>query len=100
MNKGRTIFAQLMDCFLSPYAFNQIVDKHRGDYRSRKLSCLDQFRAMAFAQLTARESLRDIQNCLTAFETKLYHAGLAGPVSPRRQTTVRPSLVVTAWIGT
>lgn len=80
MNKGRTIFAQLMDCFLSPYAFGQIVDKHQGDYRIRKLTCLDQFRAMAFAQLTARESLRDIQNCLTALEGKLYHAGLAGPV--------------------
>ena len=84
MNKGRTIFAQLMDCFLSPYAFNLIVDKHQGDYRIRKLTCLDQFRAMAFAQLTGRESLRDIQNCLTALEGKLYHAGFAGP--PSRST--------------
>ena len=81
MNQGRTIFAQLMDCFLSQYAFYQIVDKHRGDHRVRTLSCLDQFRAMAFAQLTGRESLRDIQNCLTAFQDKLYHAGFRGPIS-------------------
>ena len=81
MNQGRIIFAQLMDSFLSQYAFNQIVDKHRGDHRVRTLSCLDQFRAMAFAQLTGRESLRDIQNCLTAFTDKLYHVGFRGPVS-------------------
>lgn len=81
MNQGRTIFAQLMDCFLSQYAFNQIVDKHQGDRRVRTLSCLDQFRAMAFAQLAGRESLRDIQNCLSAFSDKLYHAGFRGPVS-------------------
>jgi len=81
MNQGRTIFAQLMDCFLSLYAFNQIVDKHGGDHRVRTLSCLDQWRAMAFAQLTGRDSLRDIQNCLAAFGDKLYHAGFRGPIS-------------------
>ena len=80
MNQGRIIFAQLMDCFLSQYAFNQIVDKHQGDRRLRTLSCLDQFRAMAFAQLTGRESLRDIQNCLAAFADKRYHAGFRGPI--------------------
>jgi hypothetical protein len=81
MNQGRTIFAQLMDCFLAQYAFGQIVDRHHGDHGTRTLSCLDQFRALAFAQLTGRESLRDIQNCLSAFEDKLYHAGFRGPVS-------------------
>jgi hypothetical protein len=81
MNPGRIIFAQLMDCFLSPYEFGKLVAKHRGDHRVRTLSCLDQFRAMAFAQLTGRESLRDIQNCLAAFNDKLYHAGFRGLVS-------------------
>ena len=81
MNQGRTIFAQLLDCFLSQYAFNKIVDKHGGDHRVRTLSCLEQWRAMAFAQLSGRESLRDIQNCLTAFGDKLYHAGFRGCVS-------------------
>jgi hypothetical protein len=94
MNKGRTIFAQLMDCFLSQYAFNQIVDKHRGDYRVRTLSCLDQFRAMAFAQLTGRESLRDIQNGLTALSDKLYHAGFSGPVS---RSTLADANELRAW---
>lgn len=81
MNKDRTIFAQLMDCFLTRYAFQQIVDKYQGDRRVRTLTCLDQFRAMAFAQLTGRRSLRDIQNCLCAFSHKLYHAGFRGPIS-------------------
>ena len=81
MNQGRTIFAQLMDTFLSQYDFDQIVAKHRGDHRVRSFSCRDQFRAMAFAQLTGRESLRDIQNCLSALRGKLYHAGFRGPVS-------------------
>jgi len=81
MNKGRLIFAQLMDTFLPQYEFAKLVAKHRANHRVRTFSCLDQFLAMAFAQLTGRESLRDIQNCLAAFRGKLYHAGFHGPVS-------------------
>jgi hypothetical protein len=81
MNKGRLIFAQLMDTFLPQYEFDKLVAKHQANYRVRTFSCLDQFMAMAFAQLTGRESLRDIQNCLAALTGKLYHAGFRGPVS-------------------
>lgn len=81
MNHGRTIFAQLMDSFLTPYEFGKLVDKYKADRRVRTLTCLDQFRAMAFAQLSGRESLRDIQNCLAAFKDKLYHAGFRAPIS-------------------
>ena len=81
MNQGLTIFAQLMDTLLSQYDFDQIVAQYRGDHRVRSFSCRDQFQAMAFAQLTGRESLRDIQNRLSALRSKLYHAGFRGPVS-------------------
>ena len=81
MNQGRTIFAQLMDTFLAQYDFDRIVAKYRGDHRMRSFSCRDQFQAMAFAQLAGRESLRDIQNCLSALRGKLYHAGFRGQVS-------------------
>jgi hypothetical protein len=80
MNQGRIIFAQLMDCF-PKYEFNKLVDHYRADHRTRQFSCLDQFLAMAFAQLTGRESLRDIQTCLDALHGKLYHAGFRGRVA-------------------
>ena len=64
MNTGKTLFAQLMD-FLPWKTFSRIVARHGGDSRMRTLSCGEQYRAMAFAQLTYRESLRDIETCLS-----------------------------------
>jgi hypothetical protein len=80
MNLGRTVFSQLMDLF--PYAeFRQCVARYRGDFKVQSFSCLDQFLCMAFAQLTYRESLRDIEVCLRAMESRLYHVGFRGKVS-------------------
>ena len=83
MHTDKTLFAQLMD-FLPWKTFHRIVDRHDGNDRVRSLSCAEQFRAMAFAQLTYRESLRDIEVCLDAQASKLYHMGFRGPV--RRST--------------
>ena len=83
MNTGKTLFAQLMD-FLPWTTFTRIVDRYDGNRRVRTLSCAEQFRAMAFAQLTYRESLRDIEACLSAQSHKLYHMGFQEPV--RRST--------------
>jgi len=80
MNTGRTVFAQLMD-FLPKHQFTLCVRRHAGDRRTRSFSCFDQFLCMAFAQLTYRESLRDIETCLRAMRSKLYHAGFRGHVS-------------------
>jgi IS4 transposase len=74
MNTGKTLFAQLMD-FLPWKTFHRIVDRHDGDHYVKSLTCADQFRVMAFAQLTYRESLRDIEVCLSAQSAKLYHMG-------------------------
>lgn len=80
MHEGRLVLAQLMD-FLPRREFNQCVKRYRGNYRVREFTCYDQFLAMAFAQLTYRESLRDITTCLRALRPKLYHAGFRGNVS-------------------
>lgn len=80
MNHGKTIFSQVMD-FLPKKIFRQCVDRYKGNYRVRYFSCFDQFLCMAFAQLTYRESLRDIECCLRAFQKKLYHMGIRGKVS-------------------
>ncbi len=80
MNSGRTIFAQLMD-LLPLVEFRRCVDRYRGDYKVQSFSCLDQFLALAFAQLTYRESLRDIETCLRAHARQLYHLGFRGGVS-------------------
>jgi hypothetical protein len=80
MNTGKTLFAQVMD-FLPWKTFHRIVDRYNGNHRIRTLSCADQFRIMAFAQLTYRESLRDIEVCLAAQAGKLYHMGIAEPVA-------------------
>jgi hypothetical protein len=80
MNTGRTVFSQLMD-YLPNYEFQKCVTRYSGDYRSRNLSCREQFFAMAFAQLTYRESLRDIEACLGSIGGKLYHMGLRNPVA-------------------
>ena len=80
MNSGKMIFSQLMD-FVPQYEFRKCVDYYCGNYKIQKFSCWDQFLCMAFAQLTYRESLRDIEACLRAFNTKLYHIGMRGKVS-------------------
>ena len=83
MNTGKTLFAQLMD-FLPWTTFTRIVDRYGGDHRVRTLSCAEQYRSMAFAQLTYRESLLDIETCLSVHASKLYHMGFRQPV--RRST--------------
>ncbi len=83
MNTGKTLFAQLME-FLPWKTFSRVVARYRGDTRVRTLSCAEQYRAMAFAQLTYRESLRDIEVCLSTQAAKLYHMGFREPV--RRST--------------
>jgi hypothetical protein len=83
MNTGKTLFAQLMD-FLPWTTFARLVSRYGGDRYVKTLTCAEQYRAMAFAQLTYRESLRDIEACLSAQEAKLYHMGFREPV--RRST--------------
>ena len=83
MNSGKTLFAQLMD-FLPWSTFTRIVARYDGDQRVRTLSCAEHYRAMAFAQLTYRESLRDIETCLSVQASKLYSMGFREPV--RRST--------------
>src|SRR5271163_4280529 len=83
MNAGKTLFAQLMDCL--PWStFARIVARYHGDHSVQTFPCTEQYRAMAFAQLTYRESLRDIEACLSAQPAKLWHMGFRGPV--RRST--------------
>lgn len=79
MNQGQTVFAQLIS-FLSHNEFNRCVARYHGNKSVRSFSCWDQLLTMLFAQLTHRESLRDIEVCLRAYRGKLYHSGLSGPV--------------------
>ena len=90
MNTGKTLFAQLMD-FLPWTTFTRIVDRYGGDHRVRTLSCAEQYRSMAFAQLTYRESLRDIETCLSVHASKLYHMGFRQPV---RRSTLADAIYV------
>ena len=71
--------------FKSDFQFKRCVDRYKGDFRTRKFTCSEHFLVMSFAQLTAGESLRDIENSLTAFSSKLYHSGL-------RSATAKPML--------
>jgi hypothetical protein len=80
MHEEKILFAQVMD-FLLWETFHRIVARYEGDYRTRSLSCVEHFRVMAFAQLTYRESLRDIEACLLAQKSKLYHMGIHDPVA-------------------
>ncbi len=80
MYAGKLVFAQLME-FAPWHTFRRLVAKYRGDFNVRSFSCLDQFLCLAFAQLTYRESLRDIEACLRAQDSKLYHLGIRGNVS-------------------
>lgn len=77
MHAGKLVFAQVME-FAPWHTFRRLVVKYRGDFNVRTFSCLDQFLSMAFAQITFRESLRDIEACLEAHATKAYHLGLRG----------------------
>jgi len=80
MNEGRTVFAQLLD-FLPKYKFDKCVARYHGNRRVRKLPAYEHFLVLAFAQLTWRESLRDIETCLASFGPKLYHAGIRHPIA-------------------
>ena len=80
MNQGRTVFSQVMD-FVPMYEFRKCVARYRGNHRVRSFSCLSQFLCMAFAQLTYRESLRDIESCLNSMSNKLYHMGFRGNIT-------------------
>ena len=80
MNGGRTIFSQVMD-FLPLTEFRRCVERYRGDYKVQSFSCWDQFLCLAFAQLTARESLRDIEACLRSQQSKLYHLEIRAAVA-------------------
>jgi hypothetical protein len=83
MNVGKTLFAQVME-YVPWKTFGRIIDRHGGDSGVRTLGCADLFRVMAFSQLTWRESLRDIESCLAANQSKLFHMGLSG--IPARST--------------
>jgi hypothetical protein len=78
--KGQTVFSQIMD-FLSIKKFRRCVDRYSSNCRVCSFTCFNQFLCMAFAQLTYRESLRDIECCLRAMKPKLYHMGIHGKVS-------------------
>ena len=93
MNLGKTLFAQLME-YVPWTSFTRIVARYGGDSRVRSLSCTEQFRAMAFAQLTYRESLRDIETCLLANQAKLYGMGFRQPV---RRSTLADANEIRDW---
>ena len=80
MHSGRIVFSQIMD-FLPLYEFRKCVNRYRGNYRVKSFSCLDQLLCMAFAQLTYRDSLRDIEACLRSMHNKLYHIGIRGNIA-------------------
>ncbi len=80
MNSGKTVFSQIME-FIPKYEFDKLVSKYRGNYRVRTFSCWDQLLSMSFAQLSYRESLRDIEACLNAQPQKLYHMGIRGTLA-------------------
>jgi hypothetical protein len=80
MYSGATVFSQIM-AYAPLYDFNKCVKRYSGDYKVQKFACQTQFLIMAFAQLTYRESLRDIEACLNAMQSKLYHMGIRCHVS-------------------
>jgi len=80
MNSGRTVFSQLID-LLPKYEFDKSVRKYKGNVKAQSFSCWEQYLTMCFAQLTYRESLRDIESCLQAVSGKLYHCGIRGKVA-------------------
>jgi hypothetical protein len=93
MNTGQTVFAQLMELIPS-YQFQICVDRYHGNRYVKDFSCWDQFLCLAFAQLTERSSLRDIETCLRAQPSKLYHLGFRGRVA---RTTLADANEVRDW---
>ena len=91
MNEGRTLFAQLLD-FLPKYEFDKCVARYHGNFRCRKLPAYEQFLILAFAQLTGRDSLRNIETCLESLSTKLYHSGIRQPVARSTLADAGPRL--------
>ena len=91
MHVGRTVFAQVMEHFPA-YEFQKCVARYDGDFRKRSFSCLDQFLCLSFAQLTYRESLRDIEACLRSVQGKLYHMGFRGRISRSTLSDANESL--------
>ena len=80
MNVGKAVLAQIMD-FVSRYEFNKCIDKYNGNYKVKIFTWWEQFIVMSFAQLTYRESLRDIEACLQAISNKVYHCGVKSKVA-------------------
>lgn len=80
MNEGQTVFAQIMN-YIPRHSFRKNVNKYKGNYKVKSFSCWEQFLVMSFAQLTYRESLRDIESCLRAMNKKLYHMGISSKIS-------------------
>ena len=80
MNKGKTLLAQVLD-FVPKYEFDKLVEKYKGNYKAQEFSCWEQYVCMVFAQLTQRESLRDIETCLRTVSNKLYHCGIKSKVA-------------------
>ena len=80
MNSGKTIFAQLIE-YLPLYQFHKCVKRYNGNYRVKSFTCLDHYLCLFFAQLTYRESLRDITACLLGMQNKLYHMGIRGNIA-------------------
>ena len=80
MNVEKTVFAQLLS-FIPRYQFDKCVTRYRGNYRVKTFTCWEQFIVMCFAQWTYRDSLRDIETCLHAMPTKLYHIGLRSKIA-------------------
>ena len=80
MNSGKIVFSQIME-FLPVREFHKCVTRYQGNYKVKSFSCLDQFLCMAFAQLTYRESLREIEICLRSMKSKCYHMGIRSQIS-------------------
>ncbi len=93
MNVGKTLFAQIME-FVPWTSFTRIVDRYDGNFGVRRMTCAEQFRVMAFAQLTWRESLRDIEATLAADASKLYAMGLRHRV---HRSTLSDALYLRDW---
>lgn len=97
MNPGKLVFAQVME-HLPLTTFRRCVERYHGEHKVKTFSCLDQFLCMAFAQLTYRESLRDIEACLRAQHSKLYHPGIRSQIA-RNTFTTSALLLVGAQIA-
>jgi hypothetical protein len=92
MYSGPLVFTQVMD-FMPLKTFQRYVERHQGNFSVKNFTCLDQFRIMAFAQLTYRESLRDIEACLRAQNNKLYHMGIRSNICRTEYTNTESTLL-------